>query len=499
VFSQGYEITARNSNTSITIDTPVRINNEYYKIQYHEENGPESMGDISGWRWYDGTNDLELFTDVDIPLSNAEITYLNNNNLWSTWVEITLENVITGGTTEKFYPTAYDKNTLIFTVTKNLNGVDVTEVNSGPMSMKWYGLPQFYTTGTVTAGYTYQTSGSIEIARIAASGSSGQDKPFISLGQATQSYSQEGIYIGYDNASGDYPVLSMVGGSGNYIQWDGQDLELSGTVNAAAGNIGGFGIFSNAISSSVHVTSGSVTPVTLPKLSLKANGEITGSEALFVRKIGDDFYSIIDTTAGIIDARNNGRQIVSDYTEYEWTGSVETKVAEYYFQLMPGENRILYAFSQLAHRQSSGLTGGYISGTCKMTLQIPNTGSVTNGPFGYSTSTDGTFYYDGFSGRPEYTVFEKTLGNISTDDYYSSRTNQPGDGSFYYEVPEVLQGRLIRANVYLKTLNVGTTGTRTAGTYSRVKGMSLVATRTFGQATGDITETLNQFGGPTPL
>jgi hypothetical protein len=129
-----------------------------------------------------------------------------------------------------------------------------------------------------------------------------------------------------------------------------------------------------------------------------------------------------------------------------------------------------------------------------MTLQIPNTGSVNSGPFGYTGPTDGTFFYDGFANATEYTVFEKSLFNIATNDHYSSRTNQPGDQGFYYEIPTNLQGRLIRANVYLKTLNVLTTGTRTAGTFSRIKGLSVVATRQFGQRAGDITEALPDLG-----
>ena len=257
--------------------------------------------------------------------------------------------------------------------------------------------------------------------------------------------------------------------------------------------IGGFVVTPTAISSSQFDTSASVS---VPKLALKSNGQITGSNVLIQRLLDGDFYTLFDTNAGIIDARNNGRQIISDYTEYEWTGSVETRVATYYFQLMPGENRLVYAFSQLAHRQATGFTAsvGYVQGTCKMTLQIPNTGSVTNGTYGYSGPTDGTFFYDGFANATEYTVFEQTLGNIATNDFYSSKTNQPGDQGSYYEIPTNLQGRLIRANVFLKTLNVGTSGTRSAGTYSRIKGLSVVSTRQFAQRVGDITEVLPGLG-----
>ena len=257
--------------------------------------------------------------------------------------------------------------------------------------------------------------------------------------------------------------------------------------------IGGFVITPTAVSSSQFDTSASIS---VPKLALKSNGQITGSNVLIQRLLDGDFYTLFDTNTGIIDARNNGRQIISDYVEYEWTGSVETKVAEYYFQLMPGENRLVYAFSQLAHRQASGLTGGYVQGTCKMTLQIPNTGSVTNGTYGYSGPTNGTFFYDGFISASEYTVFEQSLGNIATNDFYSSKTNQPGDQASFYSIPSNLQGRLIRANVYLKTLNVGTSGTRNAGTFSRIKGLSVVSTRQFAQRAGDITEVIGGLESP---
>lgn len=257
--------------------------------------------------------------------------------------------------------------------------------------------------------------------------------------------------------------------------------------------IGGFVITPTAVSSSQFDTSASIS---VPKLALKSNGQITGSNVLIQRLLDGDFYTLFDTNLGIIDARNNGRQIISDYVEYEWTGSVATKVAEYYFQLMPGENRLVYAFSQLAHRQASGFTNntGSVQGTCKMTLQIPNTGSVQNGTYGYSGPTNGTFFYDGFANATEYTVFEQTLGNIGTNDFYSSKTNQPGDQNSFYSIPSNLQGRLIRANVYLKTLNVLTSGTRAAGTFSRIKGLSVVSTRQFGQRAGDITETIAGLG-----
>lgn len=280
-------------------------------------------------------------------------------------------------------------------------------------------------------------------------------------------------------------TTQFISGSNGNIEISSSFFHLNPKDSEAI--IGGFVITPTAISSSQFDISESVS---VPKLALKSNGQITGSNVLIQRLLDGDFYTLFDTNAGIIDARNNGRQIISDYEEYESTGSVYTRVAIYYFQLMPGENRLIFAFSQLAARQASGLTGGNVQGNCKMTFQVPNTGSVTNGPFGYTNPTDGTFFYDGFVNATEHLVFERTLGNITTNGHFSSRTNQPGDQGFFYEIPQNLQGRLIRANVFLRTLNTGTSGTRTAGTFSRIKGLSVVSTREFGQRAGDITEVI---------
>jgi hypothetical protein len=91
-----------------------------------------------------------------------------------------------------------------------------------------------------------------------------------------------------------------------------------------------------------------------------------------------------------------------------------------------------------------------------------------------------------------FVVFEDVAWGIRAfiKNFYSSITNQPGDQASFYSIPSNLQGRLIRANVYLKTLNVGTSGTRSAGTFSRIKGLSVVSTRQFAQRAGDTNFTL---------
>ena len=486
-YSNGYEIATRNSNTSITLQSQtVRIDDDVYLIYYHSESLSIPMGTTSGWNWVNNTTTLILDVDADMPVPPTDITYLSANGLWSTWSEITLQNVITGGNTEKFYPTSYTKATLTFDgITKNTYGIDVRPVNSGPLSITWFSATKLYSVGKVSAGYTYQTSGSIEIVRIASSGSAGQDKPYISMGQATQSYSEQGIYIGYDSSSGEYPVLSLVGGSGNFIQWDGQDLSLSGTVNAAAGNIGGFGIFSTAISSSQHITSGSVTPVTLPKLSLKANGEISGSEVRIIRKAGNDFYTLIDTTNGILDATNLGRQVISDYTEYERSNVDDNatffEAVSYPFILLPNENKIGIActISNYKNAATSNIS------EVRFSLAYMVTGSTSN------AGTSGLARYDFSEG--DSTLRTHILSNTVG---YLSRTIGPSDGigTYMFDIPTSMLSKYVVLKVLLKNNTLGSA----TGTYTRVKGISVNVGRGFSANTSIGTIELDPAGPSIP-
>ena len=69
------------------------------------------------------------------------------------------------------------------------------------------------------------------------------------------------------------------------LAWDGTILTVSGTINATAGNIGGFAITQNAITGSGFYLSGSATGngffISSSKFNVKANGDVTASSALF--------------------------------------------------------------------------------------------------------------------------------------------------------------------------------------------------------------------------
>ena len=70
------------------------------------------------------------------------------------------------------------------------------------------------------------------------------------------------------------------------LSWDGNTiLTVSGTINATAGNIGGFAITQNAITGSGFYLSGSAQNndffISSSKFNVKANGDVTGSNVLF--------------------------------------------------------------------------------------------------------------------------------------------------------------------------------------------------------------------------
>jgi hypothetical protein len=211
--------------------------------------------------------------------------------------------------------------------------------------------------------------------------------------------------------------------------------------------------------------------VTLPKLSLKANGEISGSEARFIRKINDDFYTLIDTTNGILDASNLGRQVVSDYTEYERSDVDDNatfyEAVAYPFVLLPNENKIGIACTISNYKNAATANVSEV----RFSLAYMVTGSASS-----TSGTAGLARYDFSEG--DSTLKTHTLSTISTT--YSSRTIGPADGTntYLFEIPSSMQGKYVVLKVLLKNNPVGSA----TGTYTRVKGISVNVGRGYSAA-----------------
>ena len=124
-----------------------------------------------------------------------------------------------------------------------------------------------------------------------------------------------GFTLSSDAISGPGFLLSgSATGDGFFISASNFNVKANGTITASAGLIGGFNTTSDKIESTGSFTSGLFTS---PYISLKANGQITGSDVLLRRLQSDgNIYTHFDTSTGIIDARNVARQIISDEHQY---------------------------------------------------------------------------------------------------------------------------------------------------------------------------------------
>jgi hypothetical protein len=156
---------------------------------------------------------------------------------------------------------------------------------------------------TVTAGFLSATSASIEAVRLASSGSNNSNKPYLSMGQVTQSFDEVGIFIGYSSGSSQERMSLKSSDGQKFFKWTGTDVEVKGTVRADSGVIGGFKIGSVSISDVNN------------NLILTAAGNMSGSGVLLVTNVDSTPYTVLDTTNGIIDAKNNGRHIYFEPNE----------------------------------------------------------------------------------------------------------------------------------------------------------------------------------------
>jgi hypothetical protein len=320
---------------------------------------------------------------------------------------------------------------------------------------------------TVTAGFLSSISASIEAVRLASSGSNNSNKPYLSMGQTTQSFDETGIFIGYSSGSSQERMSLKSSDGQKFFKWTGTDVEVKGTINADAGVIGGFEITDFAISSSQYITSGSGTSFNAqPKLALKANGEISGSDLRIIRKAGNDFYTLIDTTNGILDATNLGRQVISDYTEYERSNVDDDanffEAVSYPFVLLPNENKIGIActISNYKNAATSNIS------EVRFSLAYMVTGSTSS-----TSGTSGLARYDFSEGLT--TLRTHTLSNPGG---YISRTIGPADGSSYmFDIPTSMLSKYVVLKVFLKNNTIGSA----TGTYTRVKGISVNVGRGF--------------------
>ena len=199
--------------------------------------------------------------------------------------------------------------------------------------------------------------------------------------------------------------------AGSRIQFTGDNLEIYNAGNTKLVSLGTSNTIASFIVSGSQLKSSTTfpgSPSGVPKLDLNSNGSISGSNLLIQQRFSDglggyDIYNFIDTgITGLINARNIGRQVVSDATEYtriKTTGDdgsaltstnfydPDSGVVEYYFTPMPGETFAIINYTAKAMASTTGIHA-FSAGFFKY---YALTGSVDG------TTTAAYDYYDRFT------------------------------------------------------------------------------------------------------
>jgi hypothetical protein len=161
----------------------------------------------------------------------------------------------------------------------------------------------YYTNTEMGIGFLQGDPIQLESIRIHSSGSNGNSRPYVSMGQLTQSYDENGVFMGYQ-AGSDIPVLSLKS-SGNSLKWDGEILKIDGRIEGG----GVFGTGSVVEGSGIYVPS-----QTSPSFSVDVDGNVTAESATIRGTIQATDGNIGDW---VIDAdtqalRDNNNEVVFD-------------------------------------------------------------------------------------------------------------------------------------------------------------------------------------------
>ena len=196
--------------------------------------------------------------------------------------------------------------------------------------------------------------------------------------------------------------------------------EITGSqVLFDGGVLGGFELGSNIISSSNDA------------LILKANGQITGSAVRMVVDISGTDYEVLDTTKGIIDAKNVGRSLYFNADEVNISRAGSSSGTTYatpqyvVWQGLTYETRVNVSFQGMIHK--SGTHRGL--GGIKATLQTAGSGS--------STSNDN--FYDNWTTLRTITNIGN-IGAIGLSSAYTGSKASVGPDSYTFEIDNYVDG-----------------------------------------------------------
>ena len=286
----------------------------------------------------------------------------------------------------------------------------------------------------------------------------------------TDSGASNQIFVSSSTQTTNFPVTqSIVIDSANQRIIVGQG---GGSITASAGLIGGTEISGDSLQSTNDISPTPTAGSNGKAFQLKSDGTISGS-ALYIREVistdgtNNIVYPLFDSEQGLVDGKNVGRNLASNYVEYVRNnaddGLTTPFVAnQHFFQLMPYETTIL------VNAQTAVINGaetGVVTGLVKFVAEkLENSGSFNSGA--YTNQFDNWVAVD---------TAQISVPPASASPWTGSYLATYDKGATL-DIPEADQASPIRISVQMGVNPNGTAGISTSNK-TILKGYTLTATR----------------------
>ena len=141
------------------------------------------------------------------------------------------------------FESAYGASSATAGVAPTTSGVNINTSVFKNLQLTWHTLLTDASTNYVgtnlSLGFLQGIPIEQESVRLHSSGSNGNVRPFLSMGQQTQSFDSDGLYLGYV-AGNDQPHLSLQSSIGS-LKWDGATLKVNGRIEGDSAGVFGTG------------------------------------------------------------------------------------------------------------------------------------------------------------------------------------------------------------------------------------------------------------------
>jgi len=246
----------------------------------------------------------------------------------------------------------------------------------------------------------------------------------------------------------------------------------AGSITASAGLIGGTEINGDSLQSTNEISPTPTAGSNGKAFQLKSDGTISGS-ALYIREVistdgsTNIVYPLFDSEQGLVDGKNIGRNLASNYVEYVRSNADDNVTAplivnQHFLQLMPYETTILVNAQAAV---INGAQAGVVTGLVQFVAEkLENSGSFNSGA--YANQFDNWVAVDSV---------QFSVGAASSSPWTGSYL-ATYDKGVTLDIPEADQASPIRISVKIGVNPNGTAGISTSNK-TILKGYTLTATR----------------------